>query len=57
MQAFTNLRFPPVIQALQKEQDLAEVDAVVMEQMLDLVIFFMGEIQEDDAIEFIQAQF
>jgi hypothetical protein len=28
-----------------------------MEQMLDLVIFFMGEIKEDDALEFIQAQF
>jgi len=26
-----------------------------MEQMLDLVIFFLGELKEEDAIEFIQA--
>jgi len=57
VQAFANLRFPPVTTALAKEQDQNEVDAVQMEQMLDLVIFFMGEIKEDDALEFIQAQF
>lgn len=28
-----------------------------MEQMLDLVIFFMGELKDDDSVEFIQAQF
>lgn len=28
-----------------------------MEQMLDLCIFFMGELKDDDAVEFIQAQF
>ena len=57
VQTFANLRFPPVITALQKESDPDEIEAVQMEQMLDLVIFFMGEIKEDDAIEFIQAQF
>lgn len=57
VQAFANLRFPPVITALQKESDPEEIEAVQMEQMLDLVIFFMGEIKDDDAIEFIQAQF
>ena len=57
VQAFANLRFPPVISALQKESDQDEIDAVQMEQMLDLVIFFMGELKEDDAVEFIQAQF
>lgn len=53
VQAFANLRFPPVTTALQKETDPTEVEAVQMEQMLDLVIFFMGEIKEDDALEFI----
>lgn len=56
-QAFVNLRFPPVISQLQKEQDQDEIDAVQMEQMLDLCIFFMGELKDDDAVEFIQAQF
>lgn len=57
VQAFANLRFPPVITAIQSETAQDEIDQVTMEQMLDLVIFFMGEIQEEDAVEFIQAAF
>jgi hypothetical protein len=52
-----NLRFPPTITAVKKETDQDEVEATTMEQMLDLCIFFMGELKEDDAVEFIQAQF
>jgi hypothetical protein len=31
VQAFANLRFPPVITALKKETDQAELDAIQME--------------------------
>lgn len=53
VQAFANLRFPPVITALKKETDQGEVDAIQMEQVLDLVIFFLGEIPHQDALEFV----
>ncbi len=53
VQAFANLRFPPVITAIQAETRQDEIDSATMEQMLALVIFFMGEIQEEDAVEFI----
>ena len=53
MKAFVELRFTPVIQQVALEKDVDEKNAMQMEQMLDLIIFYLGEIKTEDAVEFI----
>jgi len=57
VKAFVELRFTPVIQQVVLEKDEDEKNAMQMEQMLDLIIFYLGEIKTEDAVEFIQVCF
>ena len=57
VKAFVELRFTPVIQQVSLEKDEDEKNAMQMEQMLDLIIFYLGEIKTEDAVEFIQVCF
>lgn len=57
VKAFVELRFTPVIQQVALEKDEDEKNAMQMEQMLDLIIFYLGEIKTEDAVEFIQVCF
>jgi hypothetical protein len=53
VKAFVELRFTPVIHQVALEKDEDEKNAMQMEQMLDLIIFYLGEIKTEDAVEFI----
>lgn len=53
VKAFVELRFTPVIHQVALEKDEDEKNAIQMEQMLDLIIFYLGEIKTEDAVEFI----
>jgi hypothetical protein len=57
VKAFVELRFTPVIHQVAQEKDEDEKNAMQMEQMLDLIIFYLGEIKTEDAVEFIQVCF
>lgn len=43
VQAFTNLRFGPVIKELANERDPTEQEAMQVEQLLDMTLFFLNE--------------
>lgn len=57
VQAFTNLRFGPVIKELANERDPAEQEAMQVEQLLDMTLFFLNEMHQEDAVEFLQVCF
>jgi len=40
-----------------KQSDPAEAETMQFEQLLDLALFFLGEMKDEDAVQFIQVCF
>lgn len=57
VQAFATLRFGPVIKELANERDPQEQEAMQVEQLLDMTLFFLNEMHQEDAVEFLQVCF
>lgn len=55
--AFVNLKFPPTIEEMAFIRDQTQIAGVEREALLELVEFFLDQMDYEDSVHFLQASF